>query len=72
MHANFLALSALDLARERSLEADRRARLLQGAGRLPRSLPRRLLGRLAASVSRAASRLAVQLDDEARLGGTAA
>jgi hypothetical protein len=48
MHGAFLALSALDLARERSLEADRRARLLQGAGPFPRTLPRRVLERLAA------------------------
>ena len=48
MHANFYALQALDLAAERSREAERRSRLLRGSGPVPRSLPRGVLERLAA------------------------
>lgn len=42
------AILALELARERTLEAERRARLLGGAGPMRPSLPRRVLGQLAA------------------------
>jgi hypothetical protein len=48
MHGHFYAILALDLAGERVREAERRARLLRGAGGAPRSLPRRILERLAA------------------------
>jgi hypothetical protein len=45
---HYYPIIALELARERSLEAERRARLLRDAGPTPRSLPRRVLGQLAA------------------------
>jgi hypothetical protein len=48
MHAYFYAVQALDLAAERTREAERRARLLRGAGSIPRTLPRGVLERLAA------------------------
>jgi hypothetical protein len=48
MHAHFYALQALDLAAERSREAERRTRLLRGTGPIPRSVPRGVLERLAA------------------------
>lgn len=44
---NYYPILALELARERSLEAERRARLLRRAGPMPPSLPRRVLGQLA-------------------------
>lgn len=46
------AMLALDLARERAAEGERRARLLRGAAPAPRGAPRRLLRWLAASSHR--------------------
>lgn len=71
MISNLFALYALDVARERSLESDRRARLLRGAGPLPRTVRRGVLNRLAARASTVVHRAAV----DARLafrGGSSA
>ena len=62
-----VALIAIDLTTERTREAERRARLLAGAGPdfdQPGRL-RHLLARLAASVSRGAADLARRLDARA-------
>jgi hypothetical protein len=67
MHPSHLALSALDLWHERVLESERRARLMNGVGPLPRALPRRTLGRLAAWVSGTTGALALRLDDRVTL-----
>jgi len=67
MHPSFLAISALDVWHERVLESERRARLMDGAGPLPRTVTRRTLGRLAAWVSRTSGALAVRLDDRVTL-----
>jgi hypothetical protein len=64
MHPTILSLMALDIAAERVAEAERRARLLNGAGPTPRSLPRRVLERLAASLQRPAA--------TGRIGGSTA
>jgi hypothetical protein len=69
MHPIVLAESALELAMERTAEAEQRARWLRGSGPLPPSLPRRLLGRVAAWISRVAAAAAVRLDDRLVLPG---
>jgi len=46
-YSHLLAAVALDLVRERSLEAERRAQLLAGAAPMPRSRSRRWLEHLA-------------------------
>lgn len=65
------AILALDLARERTLEAERRARLLGEAGPMRPSLPRRVLGRLAAWADGASAGHPRGADRAAMGGGTA-
>jgi hypothetical protein len=69
MHGSFFAITALDLARERTLEGERRSRLLRGAGPVPRTLPRRVLGRLAAWIGQPAAALAARRRDGVAIGG---
>lgn len=51
MHPTIYGLLALDIAAERVAEAERRGRLLHGAGPFPKSLPRRVLERLASTAT---------------------
>ena len=61
MQPYFIGLIALDIARERSIEAERRARLFRDAGPAQRTASRSLLVRLATSVTSAPAAVARRL-----------
>ena len=67
MHLYLYAAQAMDIARERQLEGERRARLFAGEPRHARGSARRSLARLAAGISRTSASVAHRLDDRVAL-----